>query len=179
MAGVLRSLLVAACLLAGSAGPAFAAAGSGPSEAVFVLQILLLVVAGRLLGEVMQRIGQPAVMGQLIGGLLLASTGIAGVFTLSVVLYAIAVLAACGFLDGRRATTHWRSLDRMREAFPNVTVVPDQHVVDDGDLLTSAGISAGIDMSLRVVTRLHGESIARATARHMEYPYPEDNRRRV
>ena len=71
MAGVLRSLLVAACLLAGSAGPAFAATGSGPSEAIFVLQILLLVVAGRLLGEAMQRIGQPAVMGQLAAGILL------------------------------------------------------------------------------------------------------------
>ena len=60
----------------------------------------------------------------------------------------------------------------MRESFPAVTVVEDQHVVEDGDVLTSAGISAGIDLALRVVARHHGEAVARATARHMEYPYP-------
>ena len=46
-------------------------------------------------------------------------------------------------------------------------------------LITSAGISAGIDMALRVVARTYGEAVARAAARHMEYPYPDDNRRRV
>jgi len=60
-----------------------------------------------------------------------------------------------------------------------VTVERDLHVVEDGNVLTSAGISAGIDMSLRVVARYHGEAIARAKARHMEYPYPEDDRRRI
>ncbi len=89
------------------------------------------------------------------------------------------LLAAAGLLAGRRATTHWRSLDGMAEAHPDVTVVRDQRVVEDGDVLTSAGISAGIDMALRLVTRHHGEAIGRATARHMEYPYPDDNRRRV
>ena len=49
----------------------------------------------------------------------------------------------------------------------------------DGNLLTSAGISAGIDMALRLVARYYGEAVARATARHMEYPFPDDNRRRV
>ena len=49
----------------------------------------------------------------------------------------------------------------------------------DGRVLTSAGISAGIDMALRVVARYHGEEVARATARHMEYPYPDSNARRV
>jgi transcriptional regulator GlxA family with amidase domain len=89
------------------------------------------------------------------------------------------LLGRTGLLDGRHATTHWRSLDWMRESFPN-TVVEDQlHVVEDGDLVTSAGISAGIDMALRVVARYHGEQVARATARHMEYPFPDDNRRRI
>ena len=55
----------------------------------------------------------------------------------------------------------------------------DLHVVEDGDVITSAGISAGIDLALRVVARHHGEAVARATARHMEYPFPEDNRRRI
>jgi transcriptional regulator GlxA family with amidase domain len=89
------------------------------------------------------------------------------------------LLGTAGLLDGRRATTHWRSLAWMRRSFPSVTVVEDEHVVEDGDVLTSAGISAGLDLALRVVARHHGEVIARATARHMEYPYPVDNTRRV
>jgi transcriptional regulator GlxA family with amidase domain len=84
-----------------------------------------------------------------------------------------------GLLDGRRATTHWQSLDRMQETYPAIDVVRDQHVVEDGSIITSAGISAGIDLALRVVARLHGEAIARATAQYMEYPYPEHNHRRV
>jgi transcriptional regulator GlxA family with amidase domain len=84
-----------------------------------------------------------------------------------------------GLLDGRRATTHWLSLDRMAETFPSVNVVRDQHVVEDGSILTSAGIAAGIDLALRVVAKLHGDAVARATARYMEYPYPENNDRRV
>ena len=89
------------------------------------------------------------------------------------------LLGKAGLLDGRRATTHWKVLGWMRESFPAVTVVDDEHVVEDGDVITSAGISAGIDLALKVVARHHGEGVARATARHMEYPYPEDNRRRV
>jgi transcriptional regulator GlxA family with amidase domain len=89
------------------------------------------------------------------------------------------LLGHAGLLDGLHATTHWRSLDWMRDSFPQVTVERNLHVVEDGRVLTSAGISAGIDLALRVVARVHGEPIARATARHMEYPYPEDNRRRV
>ena len=87
--------------------------------------------------------------------------------------------AEAGLLDGRRATTHWQSLDRMQETYPAIKVVRDQHVVEDGSMVTSAGISAGIDLALRVVARLHGEAIARATAQYMEYPYPEHNHRRV
>ncbi len=89
------------------------------------------------------------------------------------------LLGAAGLLDGRRATTHWRSLDWLRESFPAVTVVYDEHVVEDGHVLTSAGISAGIDLALKVVARYHGETVARATARHMEYPYPDKNTRRI
>ena len=89
------------------------------------------------------------------------------------------LLGFAGLLDGLHATTHWRSLDWMRDSFENVTVEYDQHVVEDGRVLTSAGISAGIDMALRVVARYFGEGIARATAKHMEYPYPESNARRI
>jgi transcriptional regulator GlxA family with amidase domain len=99
--------------------------------------------------------------------------------TLTSVCTGAMLLGHAGLLDGRRATTHWRSLDWMRESFPQVTVEHALHVVEDGHVLTSAGISAGIDMALRVVARYHGDVIARATARQMEYPFPDDNRRRV
>lgn len=89
------------------------------------------------------------------------------------------LLGKVGLLDGLRATTHWKSLTWMRESYPAVAVVEDEHVVQDGRVFTSAGISAGIDLALRIVARDHGDAIAQATARHMEYPFPTDNRRRV
>jgi transcriptional regulator GlxA family with amidase domain len=89
------------------------------------------------------------------------------------------LLGQAGLLEGRRATTHWAALDWMRQSFPAVTVSDDMHVVEDGHIFTSAGISAGIDMALRVVARHYGEAIARETARRMEYRFPDDNTRRV
>jgi transcriptional regulator GlxA family with amidase domain len=89
------------------------------------------------------------------------------------------VLAQAGLLDGKRATTHWGALDRMAQLFPAVHVDRRLHVVEDGDVITSAGISAGIDMALTVVGRHCGERVARETARYMEYPYPESLARRV
>jgi transcriptional regulator GlxA family with amidase domain len=89
------------------------------------------------------------------------------------------LLGHAGLLDGRRATTHWRSLTWMRDSFPAVTVEEKLHVVEHDHVVTSAGISAGIDMALRVVIRYFGEDVGRATARNMEYPFPDDNRRRV
>ena len=89
------------------------------------------------------------------------------------------VLGAAGLLEGRRATTHWELLEELRRLCPSTSVVDDEHVVEDGNFFSSAGISAGIDMALRVVERCVGEAAARATAKHMEYPYPEDNSRRV
>ena len=101
------------------------------------------------------------------------------VTTLTSVCTGALLLGKAGLLDGRRATTHWRVLEEMRGLFPAVNVIDDQHVVEEGNLITSAGISAGIDMALRVVARHHGDAVAGATARYMEYPFPEDNRRRV
>jgi transcriptional regulator GlxA family with amidase domain len=102
-----------------------------------------------------------------------------GVETLTSVCTGSLLLGRAGLLDNRRATTHWRALAWMRDLFPDVMVVEDEHVVTDGRVLTSAGISAGIDMALRVVARYYGEEVARATARTMEYPFPDDNSRRV
>lgn len=103
----------------------------------------------------------------------------AQVETLTSVCTGALVLGNAGLLDGLRATTHWRSLDWMQELFPNVTVDSVSQVVEQGYVLTSAGISAGIDMAFMVVKKYWGEDIARATARHMEYPYPESTVRRV
>jgi len=89
------------------------------------------------------------------------------------------LLGFAGLLDQRRATTHWLSLDWMRTSFPTVAVEYDEHVVDYGFVLTSAGISAGIDLALKVVARYCGEAVARATAKYMEYPFPEHNARRI
>jgi transcriptional regulator GlxA family with amidase domain len=103
----------------------------------------------------------------------------AKVETLTSVCTGSMLLGFAGLLDGLHATTHWKSLDWMRDSFPSVMVEYDQHVVEDGRVLTSAGISAGIDMALKAVARYCGESVARATAKHIEYPYPDSNMRRV
>ena len=81
------------------------------------------------------------------------------------------LLGRLGLLDGLHATTHWRSLDRLREIAPQATVLEDVRFVDNGRIITSAGISAGIDMALHVVARLHGTDVASQTARYMEYDW--------
>jgi transcriptional regulator GlxA family with amidase domain len=75
------------------------------------------------------------------------------------------VLAAAGLLDGRPATTHWRDTDQFRAHFPAVLLDPDVLFVDDGDILTSAGVAAGIDLLLHLVRRDHGSEVANRVAR--------------
>ena len=79
------------------------------------------------------------------------------------------LLGAAGLLDGLRATTHWTTIDGLRANLPTTDVLADARVVDEGEIITSAGVSAGIDMALHVVRRLHGDEAARRTARDMEY----------
>ncbi len=81
------------------------------------------------------------------------------------------LLAERGLLDQHRATTHWASVEWMRENYPAITMLNDQRVVDEGHIITSAGVSAGIDMSLHIVARLHGIETAKWTARRMEYDW--------
>src|SRR5262249_7750697 len=90
--------------------------------------------------------------------------------TLTSVCTGAMLLGRTGVLDGRRATTHWRSLDWMRQSFPAVTVEDKLHVVEHGEVLTSAGISAGIDLGLGVGARYRGEAGGRATGRHQGCP---------
>jgi AraC family transcriptional activator FtrA len=77
------------------------------------------------------------------------------------------VLAAAGLLDGRRATTHWRYVERLRALHPRVRVEPDVLYVDEGQVLTSAGSAAGIDLCLHVVRRDYGAEIANQVARRL------------
>lgn len=82
------------------------------------------------------------------------------------------VLAKAGLLEQLRVTTHHNALDLLRELAPQATVDPSVRFHDNGKILTSAGISAGIDCSLHVVERLLGPAAADAAAAHMEYCRP-------
>jgi transcriptional regulator GlxA family with amidase domain len=81
------------------------------------------------------------------------------------------LLAETGMLAGKTATTHWASVERMAQTYTMLHVRGDARFVDEGDIVTSAGVSAGIDMALYVVGRLKGAEVAAKTARHMEYDH--------
>lgn len=84
------------------------------------------------------------------------------------------VLAAAGILDGRPATTHWADAARLQRLFPDVRVDPDVLFIDDGDVLTSAGVAAGIDLCLHMVRRDHGTAVANEVARRTVVPPHRD-----
>lgn len=81
------------------------------------------------------------------------------------------LLAKAGLLDGLSATTHWKAVDAMRAAAPNTNILPNERWVDNGRIILSAGISAGIDMSFHVVSRLLGKDMADETAAYMQYDH--------
>lgn len=84
------------------------------------------------------------------------------------------VLAAAGYLDGRPATTHWADAARLQALFPQIDVDPNVLFIDDGDVLTSAGVAAGIDLCLHIVRRDHGTAIANDVARRTVVPPHRD-----
>ena len=77
------------------------------------------------------------------------------------------ILAQAGVLDGRRATTHWRHTRLLAKAFPEIQVEPDAIFVQDGEVFTSAGVSAGIDLALALVEMDHGSALVREVARSL------------
>jgi len=81
------------------------------------------------------------------------------------------LLAGAGLLDGRRVTTHWQDADELARLHPAVRVEPQRRWIDEGRRVTSAGISAGLDMSLHLVDRLAGAKLAMGTARQMDYQW--------
>lgn len=84
------------------------------------------------------------------------------------------LLARAGLLDGLRVTTHWEDVADLRAAFPALQVIEGPRWCDAGRLVTSAGISAGIDMSLHLVRRLHSAALATRTARQMDFDWVDN-----
>lgn len=84
------------------------------------------------------------------------------------------LLARLGLLNGLRATTHHECFAELRALAPKATVLEDVRFTDNGRVLTAAGISAGIDLSLHIVARLHGAAVAQKTADYMEYHWTND-----
>lgn len=85
------------------------------------------------------------------------------------------LLAKAGLLDGKEATTHYASIEALRKTAKQTKVHADRRFVDNGKVITSAGVSAGIDAALHVVERLLGAEAARETARYMEYRWDRDS----
>lgn len=81
------------------------------------------------------------------------------------------LLGKAGLLDGKTVTTHWEDIDEFRAMFPDIPVQDKKRWVDTGKIVTSAGISAGLDMSLHLVARLEGVELAVRTARQMDYDW--------
>ena len=92
----------------------------------------------------------------------------AGGATVASVCTGVFLLAAGGLLDGRPATTHWEDLDDLEQTAANV--IRDARVVDDGDIVTAAGVTSGIDMALWLAEKRFGPEIAERTARAIEHP---------
>ncbi|PFO69986.1 DJ-1/PfpI family protein [Bacillus sp. 007/AIA-02/001] len=79
------------------------------------------------------------------------------------------LLAKAGLLEGLKATTHWASIEKFKNEFQNVKVIENVKFVDEGHIITSAGISAGINMAFHIVKNLLGVHVAEDTAKRMEY----------
>ncbi|HXE37113.1 MAG TPA: DJ-1/PfpI family protein [Azonexus sp.] len=124
----------------------------------------LLIVPG---GVVTAELAKPAVgdwISRVAAGTRITASVCTGAF----------LLAKAGLLDGQRATTHWEDLAKLRADFPALRIIADQRWVDEGRIVTSGGISAGIDMSLHLVERLAGRELALQTARQMEFRWTEN-----
>lgn len=81
------------------------------------------------------------------------------------------ILAKAGLIGTRSVTTHWEDISDLRSMFPDIDVMEDTRWVDEGQIVTSAGISAGIDMSLHLVSRILGRQLAVQTAKQMEFDW--------
>lgn len=87
--------------------------------------------------------------------------------------------AVLGWLDGKTFTTHHLVFDDVQKLAPKARIRPNNRFTDNGKLLTSAGVAAGIDLSFYLLEKIHGRQVALATARYMEYPLMEDTARHL
>jgi transcriptional regulator GlxA family with amidase domain len=124
----------------------------------------LLIVPG---GVVTEELNKPAIITWL------AATAAQTQITASVCTGAF-LLAKAGLLNRKRVTTHWEDIADLRHDFPALQVIDSTRWVDAGEIVTSGGISAGIDMSLHLVERLAGRELALKTARQMDYRWEEN-----
>ena len=85
------------------------------------------------------------------------------------------LLAQAGLLNGKSATTHWEDIEDLKRMFPSLNVQTGKRWVDEGAVVTSAGISAGIDMSLHLIERVAGRELAIRTARQMDFDWTENS----
>ncbi|BAL26664.1 DJ-1/PfpI family protein [Azoarcus sp. KH32C] len=125
----------------------------------------ILIVPG---GVVTQELEVPAVaswIGATAGRTRLTASVCTGAF----------LLAQAGLLDGKSATTHWEDVADLREMFPQLDVRIGVRWVDEDAIVTSAGISAGIDMCLHLVERIAGRELAERTARQMDFDWRENS----
>lgn len=121
----------------------------------------ILIIPGGIVSEVMQRQTVIQWVAQCAGQSSIAASVCTGAF----------LLGQAGLLDGKQATTHWEDIPEMTALFPQVDVIGGVKWVDNGRVVTSAGIAAGIDMSLHLVERLEGKELAELTAQQMEFDY--------
>ncbi|HZB65126.1 MAG TPA: DJ-1/PfpI family protein [Nitrososphaeraceae archaeon] len=87
------------------------------------------------------------------------------------------LLGKAGLLDGQDATTHWRAFDFLQESAPKARILKNVRFTLTEPIFTYAGVSAGIDLALRIVSHVFGTEVGQATARQMEYPYPNSDQR--
>ncbi|MBT3154751.1 helix-turn-helix domain-containing protein [Streptomyces sp. CHD11] len=127
----------------------------------------VIVPASYELGPVYER-------GELTGELAAALDRIRPGTRMASICTGVYVLAAAGRLDGRPATTHWADAERFQALFPRIRVDPDVLFIDDGDILTSAGVAAGIDLCLHMVRSDHGAGVANEVARRTVVPPHRD-----
>lgn len=84
------------------------------------------------------------------------------------------LLAEAGVLSNQSVTTHWEDIPDLRKGYPNLKVIENRRWVDEGNIITSGGISAGIDMSLHLVSKTYGKKLAEKTATQMEFDWSKN-----
>lgn len=121
----------------------------------------VLIIPGGIVSDVMQRKSTIQWIGRCAGKTSITASVCTGAF----------LLGQAGLLDGKQATTHWEDIPKMVARFPQIEVKGGSRWIDNGKIVSSAGIAAGIDMSLHLVERLEGRELAVNTARQMEFDY--------